>query len=124
MTNYTKQDFNSNFFNNKNFKKFLLATLIFDVLILIIAIIVHGISVSNRILSNYYFTVGIILLILSSLSRGIAWGIHKKSVLKPHENDQNDLLIAKNKLKLFAKILGFMGLISMIISIIFALIYY
>lgn len=124
MANYSNQDFSSSFFKNKHFKKFLLATLTLDILIFIIAIIIHGKSISSIILSNYFFTVGIILLILGTFSRGIAWGVHKKSVLKPHQDNENDLLIAKDKLKLLAKILGFMGLISMLISLIFAINYY
>ena len=124
MTNDTNQDFNTNFFRNKNFKKFLLVTVALVALIFIIAVIFNGKNISSIILSDYYFVVGIILLILSALARGVAWGIHKKSILKPHQGNQNDSLLAKDKLKLLTKILAFMGAVNMFISLLFTMILY
>ncbi len=123
MTN-NNQDYDYSFFKNRHFAKFVITTIVLVILTFIASLIFNGKNITSRIISDYYFVVGIILLILSSLSRVIAWGIHKKSVLKPHQDNQRDTLIAKDKLKLLSKILAFIGSVYILISLAFLFIYF
>ncbi len=81
-------------------------------------------GIDNTILSDYFFTVGIVLLIVGALTRTAAWIIHKRFVLKPSDDNENDVIKARIVLKLFSKIVAFIGFINIIVSLIFLVLYY
>lgn len=108
--------YDTRLFKNKRFKRFLLITLTIVILVLLAAFIMEGKNINIIRISNYYFTVGIIVLILSVMVRVFAWSIHKKSVLKEYENSERDMIVAKGKLRLVTKILGFIGFVCLMIS--------
>jgi len=140
MTKINKHDTNSNqsfedshffddeyyydtrFFKNKHFNRFLLVTIAVVILTFIASIILEGKNLNIIRVSNYYFIISISLLMLSAVMRTFAWSIHKKSVLKKHGDSEKDLILAKGKLKLFTKVIGFIGFISLLISIVLTII--
>jgi len=107
----------------KNRRTFII-TLLIILIVFIIVFIKYKTQISSRILSDYYFTVGIIFLILGALSRTLAWIIHKRSILKPRGENENDVLEAKVALKSIAKNLSIIGFANIIMSLIFLILYY
>ena len=67
---------------------------------------------------------GIVLLILGALTRTFAWLVHKRSILKPRDENVADVEKAKLALKKISKLLSVVGAINIILSLIFVAIYY
>ncbi len=111
-------------FSMKIMKKVAAATAILLMLVFFLAFIRHGRGITNTILSDYFFTVGIVLSIAGALMRTAAWIIHKRFVLKPGEDNENDVIKARIVLKLFSKIFAFVGFVNIIVSLIFLVLYY
>lgn len=111
-------------FRKKNMQKTIIATIILIITVFLIAFIKHGDNITNTILSDYFFIVGIVSLIVGVFSRTVAWIIHKKFVLKPSNENENDIIKARRTLKLFAKICAYIGFVNIILSLIFLVLYY
>lgn len=110
--------------SKNNIKGIFLAICIISLVILIVSFIKHGRLVNSMILSDYFFVVGIVLLIIGALTRTFAWLVHKRSILKPRDENEVDVEKAKLVLKKMSKILSIIGFINIIISLIFVAIYY
>ncbi|SCG83107.1 hypothetical protein DW1_1536 [Proteiniborus sp. DW1] len=107
-----------------NNKGIFLAICILLLVIIIIAFIKHGRFVNSMIFSDYFFVVGTVLLILGALTRTFAWLVHKRSILKPRDENEDDVAKAKLVLKKASKTLSVIGFVNIIISLIFVVIYY
>ncbi|WP_352418849.1 hypothetical protein [Proteiniborus sp.] len=121
-----KDDYESSpSFLNKRFIKFIaIATAVVIISVFVAAFIKYGISTSNMILSDYFFIVGIVLLILGVLMRTVAWVVHKRFVLKPNNDNEYDVFKARIVLKFLSKTFSFVGFINVIVSLIFLVLYY
>lgn len=121
-----KDDYESSpSFLNKRFIKFIaIATAVVIISVFVAAFVKYGISTSNMILSDYFFIVGIVLLILGVLMRTVAWVVHKRFVLKPNNDNEYDVFKARIVLKFLSKTFSFVGFINVIVSLIFLVLYY
>lgn len=108
----------------KNIKGLFFVTFILALATLIFAFIRHGKLVNSMILSDYFFVMGIVHLILGALTRTFAWLVHKRSILKPRDENVADVEKAKLALKKISKLLSVVGAINIILSLIFVAIYY
>ncbi len=76
---------------------------------------------NKLLLSNVFFIIAIILLVLASLSKLIAWSIHKRSTLGKMDGNTRDIEKAKKALKKSFNYLAILGCLSAGVSVILAL---
>ncbi len=124
MTDKNNSERQNYVLNKSNIKRIIIAISLESLIILIIALIKHGRFANSKIFSDYFFVVGIVLLILGALIRTFAWLVHKRSVLKPRDENENDVAKAKLALKNISKTLSVIGFANIIFSLIFVAIYY
>lgn len=110
--------------NRKGIKLISIATGSLVLAVLIFAFIKHKRFTDTRILSDYFFTLGIALLILGALTRTFAWIVHKRYILKPRGESESDVTKAKIVLKILSKAISIIGAVNIILSLIFAGLYY
>lgn len=108
----------------KNVKRVTIAASSLIIIIFLVAFIKHGSLVNSKILSDYFFIAGIVLLIVGALTRTFAWIVHKRSIIKPGNENEDDIIKAKLALKFLSKILSIIGFVNIVVSIIFAVLYY
>lgn len=110
--------------NRKGIKLVAMATGFLMLAIFLFAFIKYRKLIDSKILSDYFFTAGIILLILGALTRTFAWIVHKRYILKPRGESESDVTKAKFILKILSKVISIIGAVSIILSIIFAVLFY
>lgn len=110
--------------NRKGIKLVSIATGSLVLAILLFAFIKHKRFIDTKILSDYFFIVGIVLLILGALTRTFAWIVHKRYILKPRGESESDVTKAKFVLRILSKVISIIGAINIILSLIFAALYY
>lgn len=106
-------------------KRSLIYSIIITILTIIIAFIMNIKSLNKMVLSNYFFIISNIILLIAAISRIISWSIHKKSALKRYKDEvgrENDIIDAKYKLKIISNSFFIIGTIQIIIALIFAIV--
>lgn len=124
MTQKDNYDSSPSFLNKRIIRFVAIATAIVIIIVFLAAIIKYGGSITNMVLSDYFFIVGIILLIIGIFMRIVAWIIHKRFVLKPGGDNESDVFKARIVLKFLSKTFSFIGFMNVIISLIFLVLYY
>lgn len=108
----------------KKIKRTCIMTLLTILIVSLVAFIKYKTQINSIVLSDYYFIVGIVFLILGALARTFVWIIHKRSILKPKDENEEDVLKAKLVLKSIAKTLSIIGFANIIMSLVFLVLYY
>ncbi|KNF09487.1 hypothetical protein CLPU_3c02670 [Gottschalkia purinilytica] len=104
------------------FKGILYSSIIISIITTLICYILNIKNFNLVILSDYFFIEGIVIIILGAVSKILSWSIHKKHSLNRFKGDENSLIEAKYKLNNLFKILGVVGILQILVSLILAMI--
>ncbi|MFA5524085.1 MAG: hypothetical protein WDA24_06985 [Tissierellales bacterium] len=108
--------------NKKGIKLILIASAFIVLAVLLFVFIKHGSITNTKMLSDYFFTVGIVLFILGALAKTIVWIANMRFVLKPRS--EGDVKKPYTPLNILSKVILIIGTINTILSLVFALLYY